>query len=53
MPLRINIVRTHDTHLDPPVEEPIRKDRLAPGPLPELPDCNKPRAFGDILPEEI
>lgn len=48
VPLRINVVRTEDTHLDPPAKEPSRKSHLAPDPLPEFPDGNKSRPFGDI-----
>lgn len=47
IPLRISVVRTQDTHLDPPAV-PIRKNRYVPDPFPELPDGNKPKPFSDI-----
>ncbi|KAH0836325.1 hypothetical protein J3R83DRAFT_7877 [Lanmaoa asiatica] len=46
MPLRISVVRTQDIRVETLIE-PIRKKPLVSDHLPDVPDGNKPRPFGD------
>ncbi|KAN0088868.1 hypothetical protein V8E55_005925 [Tylopilus felleus] len=46
IPLRISVVRTHDTRVDTPVQF-SRKNRLSPDPWPVYPGANHPKPFCD------
>lgn len=46
IPLRISVVRTHDTRVDTPVQF-SRKNRLPPDPWPVYPGANHPKPFCD------